>query len=120
MQIVIALALNALALMATTYVVPGFKVDNFTTALLAAVVLGVVNTFIRPILSFVTAPLNVVTLGLFSFVINAVMLFLVSSFVPGLMIDGWIPAILASIVLSVVSTVLNSVLKDLQNVKLGK
>ena len=120
MQIVIALALNALALMATTYVVPGFKVDNFTTALLAAVVLGVVNTFIRPILAFVTAPLNVVTLGLFSFVINAVMLFLVSSFVPGLMIDGWIPAILASIVLSVVSTVLNSVLKDLQNVKLGK
>ena len=120
MQIVIALALNALALMATTYVVPGFKVDNFTTAVLAAVVVGVVNTFIRPILAFVTAPLNVVTLGLFAFVINAVVLFIVSTFVPGLMIDGWVPAILASIVLSVVSTALNSVLKDLQKIKLGK
>lgn len=120
MQIVIALALNALALMATTYVVPGFKVDNFTTAVLAAIVLGVVNTFIRPVLAFLTAPLSVITLGLFAFVVNAVMLFIVSSFVPGLTIDGWIPAILGSIVLSVVSTGLNAVLKDLQKVKLGK
>lgn len=120
MQIIIALALNAIALMATAYVVPGFKVDSFTTAVLAAVVLGVVNTFIRPILAFITAPLNIVTLGLFAFVINAVMLFLVSTFVPGLMIDGWTPAILASIVLSVVSTALNSVLKDLQKVKIGR
>lgn len=120
MQIIIALALNAVALMATTYIVPGFKVDSFTTAVLAAVVLGVVNTFIKPILAFVTAPLNIVTLGLFAFVINAVMLFLVSTFVPGLVIDGWIPAILASIVLSVVSTALNSVLKDLQKVKIGR
>ncbi len=118
MQIVIAIVLNALALMATTYIVPGFKVVDFTTALLAAIVLGVVNTFIKPVLSFITAPLNIVTLGLFSFVINAVVLFIVASVVKGVVIDGWVPAILGAIVLSIVSTALTAVLKDLG--KLGK
>ena len=113
MQIVVALVINALALLATAYIVPGFKVDNFTTALLAAVVLGVVNTFIKPVLSFVTAPLTIVSLGLFTFVVNAVVLFIVSYFVPGLMIGGWMAAILGAIVLSVVATVLNALLKDL-------
>ena len=112
MQLIVALVLNAVALLATAYVVPGFAVDNFTTAVLAAIVLGVVNTFIKPVLSFVTAPLTIVTLGLFSFVINAVVLFIVSSLVPGLKIDGWLPAILGAVVLTVVSTGLSSVLKD--------
>lgn len=118
MQMLIALVLNAVALVITTKIVPGLTVDNYTTAVLAAVVLGVVNTFVKPVLSFVTAPLNVVTLGLFTFVINAVMLFIVSAVVPGLMVDGWVAAILGAIVLTVVSTVLSSVLKDLG--KVGK
>ena len=113
MQIVIALLLNAVALLATAYIVPGFKVDDFTSALLAAIVLGVVNTFIKPALSFLTAPLTVVTLGLFAFVVNAVVLFIVDAIVPGLTIDGWLPAILGAVVLSVVATVLSSALKDL-------
>lgn len=112
MQLIIALVLNAVALLATAYIVPGFKVDNFTTALLAAIVLGVVNTFIKPVLSFISTPLTIVTLGLFAFVVNAVVLFIVSAVVPGLVIAGWIPAILGAVVLSVVSTVLSSVLKD--------
>lgn len=118
MQLVVALVLNAVALLATTYIVPGFKVDSFTTALLAAVVLGVVNTFVKPILSFLSAPVTILTLGLFAFVINAVMLFIVSVVVPGVMIDGWVAAILAAVVLSVVSTVLSSVLTDVA--KIGK
>lgn len=113
MQLVIALLLNAVALLATAYVVPGFRVDDFTSALLAAIVLGVVNTFIKPVLSLIALPLTVVTLGLFAFVVNAVVLFIVSAVVPGLKIDGWVPAILGAIVLSLVSTVLSSVLKDL-------
>lgn len=112
MQLVVALVLNAVALLATAYVVPGFKVLDFTTALLAAIVLGVVNTFIKPVLSYLTHPINVVSLGLFAFVVNAVVLFIVSYFVPGLTIDGWVPAILGAIVLSVVATVLSTVLKD--------
>ncbi len=111
MNIVIALILNALALLATAYIVPGFHVANFTSAILAAIVLGVVNTFIKPILSLISLPLTVITLGLFSFVINAVVLFIAAAVVRGLTIDGWVPAILGAIVLSVVSTVLNSVIK---------
>jgi len=113
LQILISLILNAVALLLTAYIVPGFHVANFPTAILAAIVLGIVNTFIKPILSFISAPLTIITLGLFSFVVNAVVLFLVSSIVKGLTIDGWIPAILGAIVLSVVSTVLNTILKDL-------
>ncbi|MCL4366010.1 phage holin family protein [Patescibacteria group bacterium] len=112
MQIIIALVLNAIALLVTAYIVPGFHVTNFTTALLAAIVLGIVNTFIKPILNLITLPLNIITLGLFSFVVNAVVLFIVSSIVKGLTIDGWLPAILGAIVLSVVSTILNTIIKD--------
>ncbi len=112
MNILISLILNSLALLATAYIVPGFKVESFTTALLAAIVLGVVNTFIKPILSLISLPLTVMTLGLFSFVINAVVLFIVAAVVKGLTIDGWVPAILGAIVLSVVSTILNSVFKS--------
>lgn len=113
MQIIISLLLNALALMATAYIVPGFKVADFTSAILAAILLGVVNTFIKPIISFIALPLTFITLGLFTFIINAAMLFLVAAFVKGLMIDGWVPAILGAIVLSVVSTVLSALLKDI-------
>lgn len=113
MQLLLALVINALALLATAYIVPGFKVENFTSAILASIVLGVVNTFIKPALSFITAPLTIITLGLFAFVVNAVVLFIVAWIVPGLEIEGWLPAILGGIVLAVVSTILSSVLKDL-------
>lgn len=118
MQLLLALVLNAVALVLTTKIVPGISVDNYTTAVLAAIVLGVVNTFVKPALSFVSAPITIVTLGLFTFVINAVVLFIVSAIVPGLMISGWVAAILGAVVLSVVSTVLSSVLTDLG--KVGK
>lgn len=119
MQILLALVLNAVALWVTAQVVPGFRVGDPVSLILVAVVLGVVNTFIKPILSFVTAPISVVTLGLFAFVVNAVVLFIVSSLVPqGLQVDGWMPAILGAVVLSVVATVLTSVLKDVA--KVGK
>jgi len=113
MQLIVALVLNAVALWITAKVVPGFQVGDSTSLVLVAIVLGVVNTFIKPVLSFMTAPLTVVTLGLFAFVVNAVVLFIVSAIVPqGLSLDGWVPAILGAIVLSVVSTGLSSVLKD--------
>ncbi|OGE42823.1 hypothetical protein A3B45_01115 [Candidatus Daviesbacteria bacterium RIFCSPLOWO2_01_FULL_39_12] len=113
MRLLIALVINALAFLLTAYIVPGFKVDNFTSAILSAIVLGVVNTFIKPVLSFVTAPLTIITLGLFAFVVNAVVLFIVAWVVPGFDVDGWLPAILGGIVLAVVSTVISSALKDL-------
>lgn len=118
LQIIVALVLNALALMITAYIVPGFKVADFTTALLAGIVLGVVNTFVRPVLSYLTTPINNLTLGLFAFVVNAVVLFIVSYVVPGFEVTGWVTAILGAVVLAVVATVLSSLLKDVA--KLGK
>ncbi|EKD90565.1 MAG: hypothetical protein ACD_30C00112G0006 [uncultured bacterium] len=112
MNLLIALLLNAAALIITAYIVPGFRVDSFATAILAAIILGVINTFIKPILLLLTLPLNILTLGLFTFVINAVILWLAAAIVPGLTIEGVLPAILAAIVLSVVSTVLSMLAKD--------
>lgn len=113
MYIIVALVLNALALIVTAYIVPGFKVANFQSALFAAIVLGVLNTFIKPMLAMLTAPINILTLGLFTFVLNAIVLKLAELVVPGLMIDTWLTAILGAIVLSVVSTALTMLLKDL-------
>jgi putative membrane protein len=118
MQIIVALILNAVALLATAYIVPGFKVADFTTALLAGIVLGVVNTFIKPVLAYITKPITTVTLGLFAFVVNAVVLLIVAAFVPGFTLEGWVPAILGAVVLSVVATVLTSVFKDLGKLKI--
>jgi len=93
-------------------------VADFTTAILAAIVLGIVNTFIRPVLAFMTAPLTIISLGLFAFVINALMLYIVAYFVPGITIAGFVPAILAAVVLSVVATALSMLLGDLAKLKL--
>ncbi len=112
MWLIVSLLLNALALIITANIVPGIHVDSFTTAILAAIVLAVVNTFIKPLLTLLTFPLTIITLGLFIFVVNAIVLFIVSYFVKGLTIDGWLPAILGAIVLSVVSTILSSLAKD--------
>lgn len=114
MKIILALAVNALALIITGYIVPGFNIDNLTTALLAAIILGIVNTFIRPILLFLTAPINLLTLGLFTFVVNALMLSLTASIVPGIKIDGFMSSLLAAVVLSIISTALSMLLGDVK------
>lgn len=114
MHVIVALVLNALALLATAYIVPGFHVADFTSAVIAAVVLGLINTFIRPILDFVSAPVTVLTLGLFGFIINAAVLYLASLFVPGFTLDGFLPAVLGGIVLTFVATILVSLTKELK------
>lgn len=113
MQLLLSLLINSVALLLTAYIVPGFYVANFVSAVLASIVLGVVNTFIKPLLSLIALPLTLITLGLFAFVVNALVLFIVAWVVPGLDIEGWLPAILGGIVLAVVSTILSSLFKDL-------
>lgn len=117
MHLVSSLLANSAALLATAYLVPGFHVADWKVALVAAIVLGVVNTFVKPLLAFITLPLNVITLGLFTFVLNAVMLVLAAYIVPGFTIDGLLPAVLGAVVLSVVSTVLAHLVKDLEGKK---
>lgn len=120
MYLLLALLLNALALIITSKVVPGFMLSDYGSALLAAVVLGVINTFIKPVLLFLTAPLNFLTLGLFTFVVNAIVLVMTDTVIDGMKIDHfWPTAILAALVLSLVSTILSMLLQDF-NIVPGK
>ena len=117
MYLILALLLNALALIITSKIVPGFVVAGFGTAVLAAIIIGVINTFIKPFLLILTAPINLLTLGLFTFVINAFVLVLAAAIVPGrgLFIDSfWPTGVLAALVLSVVSTALSMLLGDIK------
>lgn len=102
----------ALSLLLTTYIVPGFEFDNFLTAALAALVLGLVNAIVRPILLILTFPLTLLTLGLFLFVVNALMLWLVGFLTPGFTVAGFLPALLGSIVLTLVSTLLSQFVRN--------
>jgi putative membrane protein len=95
----------ALTLLAIPYVISGVRVSGLSSALIAAVVLGLVNVVIRPILIFLTLPINLLTLGLFTLVINALMLKLVAGLVPGFEITGLWAALLAALLLSIVTLV---------------
>jgi putative membrane protein len=97
---------SALAVWITSRVVPGFSVDGAAAALIAAVVIGLVNATLGLILKILTFPLTILTLGLFWFVINAIMLELASAFVPGFRIRGFGAAFVGGIVLSVVNMLL--------------
>ncbi len=114
MNMLIHWLLNAFALIITAYLPTGIHINNYGTALLAAVVIGLLNVFMRPVLMFLTAPLNLLTVGLFTFVVNAVILWLAAIVVPGLTLESFWSAIFAAIVLSFVSTILSHVLKDLK------
>jgi len=108
MQAILFLLINSLAVFATSYVLPGAHVNNFITAIIVAIVLGILNMFIKPILIILTLPINILTFWLFTFVINALLVLLASSIVPGFHVDGFLWALLFSLVLSVVSSFLNT------------
>src|SRR5256714_5891539 len=108
MRLLLHWLVNALALLALPYVFTTIKVDSFTTALIAALVLGLVNTVIRPILVLLTLPVTVLTLGLFIFVINGLLFWAVGSLVPGFHVSGFWSAVLGAIVFSLVSWLLSS------------
>lgn len=100
--------LNAVALMLVSSLVVGFHVSGWWPALAAAAVLGLVNLLVRPIILLLTLPINIMTLGLFTFVVNAGMLLLVQSIVKGVTIDGWWPALVGAIWLWLINWVGNS------------
>lgn len=96
------LALTA-AIIVTSYLIDGINVAGISSAFLAAAVLGILNVFLRPIALLLTLPVNVLSLGLFTFVINAFMLILTSRLIPGFNINGFRAAILGSLLISIVS-----------------
>ena len=106
LNIIVNWFLSALSLMVVTHVIRGFGVSSFGTALLAAAVIGLVNATIGLFLKLVTLPLTLISLGVFWFVINALMLKLATVFVPGFSIQGFLPAFFGAIVLSLVNVFL--------------
>ena len=92
---------SALVLIAVSYFLPGFTVATFTAALIAALVVGVVNAVVVPVLNLIALPLNILTLGLFSFVISAVGLLLAAALVPGFAIAGFWTALLGAVVIAI-------------------
>ncbi|HEY9729375.1 MAG TPA: phage holin family protein [Chroococcales cyanobacterium] len=101
--------LTAVALVITAHLVKGFVVTSFVAALIAAVILGLVNAIVRPILVLLTLPITFVTLGLFLLVINALTIWLAGVISPGFHVLGFVPALIGSIVLTIVASVLNFV-----------
>ena len=95
--------LMSLLLLVVAKLVPGITVDSYKESLLAALVLGVFNALVRPILVFLTLPVTILTLGLFLLVINALILRLTSAVVPGFEVKGFVPALLGSVLLAVMS-----------------
>ena len=101
---ILNLLLSTLAVMMASYLLPGVQVASFFQAVLVAVVLGIVNTVIKPLLTILTLPLTLLTLGLFSLVINGLMVMLVDNVLPGFSVEGFFNAIIFSLVLSLLST----------------
>jgi len=99
--------------MIAAYVIPGFQVRDFVSAMIAAVVIGLANATIGLLLKILTFPLTLLTFGLFWFVINALMLILASEFVPGFNISGLVPAFFGAILLSVVNFILRGLSRSL-------
>ncbi|NOH00908.1 MAG: phage holin family protein [Chloroflexi bacterium] len=116
-KFVIRWLINAVALYAAVWIVPGIEyIGNWTGILWLALIIGLLNALVRPVLKFLTCPLIILTLGLFTIVINTVMLLLTriigQSFGIGLMVDGFWSALLGSLVMSIVSVVMSVIFRD--------
>jgi putative membrane protein len=110
--ILIRWIINALALVLMSHVIKGIEVDHLLAAFVAAAVLGVINAVLRPILLLVTLPITIVTLGLFVFVINGLMLYIAGSVVEGFHVSGFWASVFGALFLSVISWIANAFIND--------
>ena len=110
LSVVTKIVVTALALILVSRILPGVAVDGMYTALLAALVLGVLNVLVKPILAILTFPITLLTFGLFAFVLNAFMFWLAASMLAGFSVAGFLPALIGSLIVTAVSTVLHRVL----------
>ena len=101
--------LNTIALFVVANVVPGFHYESLTYLAIAALILGLLNAIVRPILVLLTLPLTIVTLGLFLIVLNAIMLELTAWIAPGFRIDNFVAAIIGAVVLAIISWITNRI-----------
>ncbi len=111
-NILLKIVISSLAVFLAAYLLPGIHVDNYVEAILVAVVLALLNGFVKPVLIILTIPFTVFTLGLFLLVINAAMVLLAAHFVEGFHVDGFWWALLFSIVLSVITSIMEGLGKS--------
>lgn len=107
MTVILRLLFNTLGLILIAEYVPGITIDGFYAALIAAVVLGLLNLIVKPILFLLTLPITILTLGLFAFVLNAGIFFFAASFLQGFSVDNFWYALLGSVLMSLVSAIGN-------------
>jgi putative membrane protein len=117
MSFLIQWVVSGAAIIITAYLLPGVAVEGFLAALVTALILGLINAVIRPILILLTLPLNILTLGLFTLVINALLIMLAANIVPGFAVQGFWWALLFGIVLAIVNFALSPLLKSPQSTK---
>ena len=98
-----------ITIMFVAWLVPGIGVENFQSALLVTVIMALINIFIRPLIVFITLPINILTLGIFTLVINALLFMLAGYIAPGFYVDGFLAAFLGSVVLSFLGLIINMV-----------
>lgn len=106
MNILLAILINTVAVLITGYLLPGIEIRSFWTALAVAIVLGIVNAVLRPIIFILTLPINILTLGLFSFVIMGLLVYLVSAIVPGFTVNNFGWAILFALIVAIINWLL--------------
>jgi putative membrane protein len=110
MRLLLVWLINSVSLIAVAYLMPSISVSSFATALVAALVLGLVNAVMRPILVLLTLPVTILTLGLFIFVINGLLFWFVGSFIEGFVVAGFWAGVLGAIVYSLISWLLSALL----------
>ena len=110
MKLLLVWIINTVSLIAVAYLLPSISVSGFTTALVAALVLGLVNAVIRPVLVLLTLPVTILTLGLFIFVINGLLFWLVGSFIEGFVVAGFWAGVFGAVVYSLISWLLSALL----------
>ena len=110
-RILVGWILNALALLAVAYLLPSIQVASFGSALIAALVLGLANSLVRPVLVLLTLPVTLLTLGLFLLVINGLLFWGVGSILDGFSVGGFWPGVIGAVLYSVISWVLNGLLR---------
>lgn len=111
MKLIIRLLLNAIAVFALANILNGVSIDNYTTAIIVAIVLSILNLLVKPILVILTLPITILTLGLFLFVVNGLIILLADNFIDGFAVSSIWTAILFSILLSILQWLLQSFLK---------
>ena len=111
MEFILYFLVIAAAMLGLSRFLPGFEVDGWLPAILASLCLGAANAILKPVLFILTLPFTIVTLGLFLFVLNALMLWITALIVPGFRVHGFLPTLLASIILSLVGMIWKSLTK---------